>query len=317
MKKRIALDLDKNESTVLVGKALSSEERLQILRLLVEHSATISEIAKTFNMPLSSAALHIKVLEEAGLISTKMQPGIRGSSKSCGIAFEDIYFNVFVHRKNENQAKVIKYDMPIGNYFDCQISEPCGIISEKEYLGLEDTSYGFYSNERFKAQLLWFTSGYVEYRFPADIFANKNVTKLKFSFEICSEAPGNNDNWPSDITVWVNGVEVDKMFIKGNYGDKRGALNPEWWRDNLTQYGELRTVSITKHATFDNKVKCSEATLDSLKLTDNNFVTLKIGVKPDAENLGGLNLFGDKFGDFPQAIIMSVTLGDENQTVFR
>ena len=56
-KKRITLDLTNSEKTALVGKALSSEVRLEILKLLIEHSANISEIAAAMGLPASSAAL--------------------------------------------------------------------------------------------------------------------------------------------------------------------------------------------------------------------------------------------------------------------
>lgn len=80
-KKRISLDLNNLEQTALVGKALSSEVRLEILKLLIEKSANISEIAAAFGLPQSSAALHVKVLEEAGMISVSEKPGVRGRSK--------------------------------------------------------------------------------------------------------------------------------------------------------------------------------------------------------------------------------------------
>ena len=68
-KKRITLDLNHLQQTALVGKALSSEVRLEMLKLLIERSANISELAAEFGLPQSSAALHVKVLEEAGMIS--------------------------------------------------------------------------------------------------------------------------------------------------------------------------------------------------------------------------------------------------------
>ncbi len=46
--------------------------------------------------------------------------------------------------------------------------------------------------------------------------------------------------------------------------------------------------------------------LDDLKLHESNAVSFEIGVKEDAVHRGGLNLFGKNFGDFPQAIIMTL-----------
>ena len=53
-KKRISLDLNNLSQTALVGKALSSEMRLQILKFLIERSANINEIAAQFGIPQNS-----------------------------------------------------------------------------------------------------------------------------------------------------------------------------------------------------------------------------------------------------------------------
>ena len=45
--------------------------------------------------------------------------------------------------------------------------------------------------------------------------------------------------------------------------------------------------------------------LGGLNLTKGNRTTLKIGVKKDAEHLGGFNIFGDKFGDYNQGIVFT------------
>ena len=312
-KKRIKLDLNDVEMTVKVGKALSSEIRLHILKYLVETSANISEIAKKFDIPQSSAALHVKVLEEAGMINTYEKPGVRGSQKVCGIIFEDIYLNAFKHKSNVKNTSTIKLSMPIGNYFDCEVSGNCGLISEKSYLGVEDSPSSFYCDNRNEAQLLWFNTGYVEYRFPTYMLRNKKIEEVSFSFEICSEAPGYQNEWPSDITVWINGTEVDTMFLPGDFGGRRGTLNPEWWGESMTQYGLYKSISVKKDGCFENEEKCSGHTMESLQLAEGNYISLKLGVKPDAKHVGGMNLFGEKFGDYAQNIVMKVKVLNEKE----
>ena len=56
------------------------------------------------------------------------------------------------------------------------------------------------------AQLLWFRAGYVEYRFPNRVPPGARVQSLQLTAEICSEAPLHDLDWPSDITVWINGI---------------------------------------------------------------------------------------------------------------
>ena len=310
-KKRITLDLVNVEKTALVGKALSSEIRLEILKYLIENSANISEIAARFGLPQSSAALHVKVLEEAGMISVKEKPGVRGAQKVCGISFEDIYLDAFSHKVNLNGSKVLQFPMPIGNFYDCEISVNCGIVSEKEYLAVEDYPSSFYCANRNEAQLIWFEMGFLEYRFPTYLLKNGGVKEIAFSFEICSEAPGYQNDWPSDITVWINQQEIDTILLKGNFGDRRGRLNPDWWGNTLTQYGEYKVIKINELGCYDNDVKCSDFTLADMDLANSNYISFKLGVQPDAVHMGGMNLFGEKFGDYEQSLIMSVTIEDQ------
>ncbi|BCK00463.1 ArsR/SmtB family transcription factor [Anaerocolumna chitinilytica] len=307
-KKRIALDFNNKEKIVQVGKALSSEVRLDILKFLIDKSANISEIASTFQIPFSSAALHVKVLEEAGMITATEQAGVRGAQKVCGIAFEDIYFNAFRHKMNRDNMKVYHFPMGIGNYYNCMVNENCGIISERSYLGVEDSPYGFYAQNRHEAQLIWFMSGYLEYRFPNYMLKQSKVKEVSFSFEVCSEAPGYQNDWSSDITVWVNGREIATVYSKGDFGGRRGHLNPDWWSDTMTQFGVLKNVTINGQGCFEDLVKTSEETIDTLGICEDYFISFKIGVKPDAKNLGGMNLFGEKFGDYAQGIVMSVLM---------
>lgn len=307
------MDLDHQETLVQVGKALSSGIRLNILKLLIEKSANISEIANTFDIPLSSAALHVKVLEEANMISVREQPGVHGAQKICGIAFEDLYFNAFRHKNKKVETKVYQLPMPIGNYYNCEGTGNCGIVSERSYLGIEDSPSAFYAENRQEAQLIWFSTGYLEYRFPTYLLRKSHVEEISFSFEVCSEAPGYQNDWPSDITVWINDKEIATIYSAGDFGGRKGRLNPEWWSDTATQYGLLRNVLINEQGCFEDAVKCSEENIESLGILNGYYISFKLGVKPDAKNVGGMNLFGEKFGDYEQGIVMGIKVrnGDD------
>ena len=50
------------ERIIKIGKALSSATRLDILDMLKNTPRSLQEIASILNIPLSSAALHIKTL---------------------------------------------------------------------------------------------------------------------------------------------------------------------------------------------------------------------------------------------------------------
>jgi len=310
MKKRINLDLDRPEESAAVFKALASPERLMILQSLLDKAGgiNISDLAETFKLPLSTAALHVRVLEEAGLIFIQEKPGLRGAQKICAILAEDVYINIFKRKKEESQTRNINFSMPVGNYFDCKVTKPCGMAGKKAYIGVEDSTQAFYSPNRIHAQIVWFTSGYLEYRFPNHFVNHEKLLELSFSFEVCSEAPGYNNDWPSDITVWINGYEAATFRSAGDFGGKRGIYNPDWWPDASSQYGELRCLDISGHGCFGDGRKASDFNLETLKVREDDFVSFKIGVKEDAEYVGGINLFGEHFGNYRQNIIMTAKL---------
>jgi predicted transcriptional regulator len=312
VKKRINLDLYQPETSALVFRALSSPERLRMLQRLVESPTNISELAEEFSLPLSTAALHVKVLEEAGLIFTEEKPGLRGAQKICAVLAEDVFLNIYHRKKDAAPTRSAVYRMPLGNYFDCSVTKPCGIAGRKTYIGTEDAENAFYRPNRIHAQLLWFTTGFLEYRFTNQAIKSEKLLELGFSFEACSEAPGYSNEWPSDITIWINHEEVSTFRSPGDYGGKRGIYSPSWWPDDATQYGDLHRIEINSEGCFCDERKTSTMNLESLHVTEGNFISFKIGVKEDAEYAGGINLFGEHFGNYRQDIEMTVKLERKN-----
>ena len=77
------LNLANEKELTALGKALSSETRIRILHLLGKEPLCVNEIAEMLGIPSSSAALNIRVLEDAGLIRTELKPAARGSMKMC------------------------------------------------------------------------------------------------------------------------------------------------------------------------------------------------------------------------------------------
>ena len=308
MKKSLFLTLSDMEQVASVAKALSSEVRISILKLLDEEAMNVSELAQALHIPVSTAALQVKVLEEAGLVVTQPQPGIRGSQKVSGIKVEKISIDIKRLEDTANEIRSYSISMPIGNYCDINIVPPCGIASERSSLSPYDELIGFYSPERSSAQILWFYKGYLEYRFSNhQLRAAAKVLSVDYSFECCSEALGYNNDWPSDITLWINNIEIGTFTSSGDYGGRRGKNNPDWWPDDCTQYGLLHTLSITSTGCNLDGHPVSTATIDSLMLAQNSFISFKIGVKDKAKNMGGINLFGEKFGDYGQGIVMRIS----------
>lgn len=194
--------------------------------------------------------------------------------------------------------------MPIGHYTDCRIEPVCGLLNTHGPIGAMDDEAAFYDKDRLNAQLLWFQRGYVEYRFSNQALKDHLIKCMEFSFEVCSEAPNYRLDWPSDITVWVNGVELGTWCCPGDYGGRQGRYSPDWWPLSSTQYGMLKRWRVDETGCSLDDVPISQVTLKELHLEGQPYIGLRIGIKQDAVHQGGINLFGDNFGDHNQAIIM-------------
>ncbi len=303
MSQNITLNLDNTEKLALIGKALSSEVRIELLRLLCHCSLNVNEIAEHMQIPASSAAMHVKVLEEAGLIRTELLPAVRGSMKVCHKAVDEIAITAETSMGTE---KVEVINMPVGSYVDYKVQPHCGLVSEKGPIGEEDEPRCFYHQDRASARLLWFKEGYVEYRFPNHMLKDTRETRLELSMELCSEDHEYNLDFPSDITVWVNGVETGTWTCPSDFGGRRGIWNPEWWPDKNTQYGLLKTWKLSEEGTYLDEEKLSDVPLKEYHLNESDYISVRIGVKEDAKNQGGINLFGDGFGDSAQGIRMAI-----------
>lgn len=301
MLKAISLDYNDKAAMLKVVKALANEARINILELLNEKSLNVIEIAEKLSLPISTAALNIKTLEDAGLIFTELQPGIRGSMKLCSRLCDKVLIEIY-RPKGFPQSSTVVYNMPIGYYTDCEIHPTCGLVSKSGSIGIDDDPLSFYLPEHVEGQMLWFYKGFVEYRFPNKFGNEAQGTELAVSFEACSEAPFYRNDWPSDITLWINGVPLGTWTSPGDFGGRRGRNNPPWWPDTLNQYGLLKTWKVDHMKTTLNDEPISAVTLKDLSLEKNPYITLRIGISEDAVNQGGVTLFGEYFGDYAQNI---------------
>jgi predicted transcriptional regulator len=298
------MNLDDVDHLVSIGKALSSDTRIDILKQLRYRDLNVNEIAEILGIPASSSAAHVKVLEEAGMIKTSLQPGIRGSMKVCHVILDHIYLEMNTSKNLEQDEEIIK--MPIGSFTDYRVQPTCGLASNKGPIGAEDDPRCFYLPTRVDAQLIWFGNGYIEYRFPTNSIDNKKVQRVEVSMEMCSEDHEFNLDYPSDITLWINQLEVGTWTCFSDFGGRRGALNPDWWPDKNTQYGQLKTWKVTEQGSFIDDDRSGDVKLNELQLGKLDYISVRIGIKEDAKHKGGVNLFGENFGDFSQNIVMKL-----------
>lgn len=298
------LSIERPDTLYTVARALASPVRISIMRALGRRSMSVGELAEMLDVPMSTTALSVKILEEAGLIVSESQPGMRGAMKLCSRKTAFLSINLVPNEGQNDSA--LTMTMPIGGYCLAEnIKTTCGLVNENGTIGEVDDPRSFYTTDRFGAQLLWFRQGALEYRFSVPRHTEDIVFDwMEVSFEACSEAPMYRDPWPSDISVSVNGKRLGIWTSPCDCGGRRGRLTPEWWSMLSTQYGFLKTWRVDESGSFLENQRISNITIADLGLDGADYISVRIEVPENAENVGGLNLFGEKFGDYAQPLVL-------------
>ena len=298
-------DLVTLERGIEIAKALASEPRLRILQYLVAKTASLSEIARDLGTPIATASLHLASLEKAGLVSSKTAPGKRGQRRLYTRLYDTVMFSLPELERSE-ALDHIELSMPVGAFVDHRVSAPCGLAGADTVIGKLDDPLLFYAPERFDAQLVWLSHGYLEYRFPNPTYERAMPRSLQLSLELCSEAAPSAQDWPSDIFLEINGLPVGVWTSPSDFADRRGSLTPAWWPTWNSQYGLLAAWQVDEAGTSIDGRSVSSVTIADLNLDAQPFVAARIGVADDAVNMGGLNIFGRGFGNHRQDILLQI-----------
>ena len=288
--------------------ALASDVRLEIIQLLSKEELNIKELSEKVGISSPIMLKHIQALEDAGIVTSRMVRKNGSLCRVCTLVFAEYRFMIETRRKNLPLVQM--FSIPIGQYCDISAKPTCGLATAENVITVMDDPRVFWEPERVNAQLLWFTEGYVDYRIPNYLTEEQRLVELELSLEIASEAPDFADDWPSDITFYINGKKLFSWTSPGDYGIKRGILTPEWWPSN--QYGLLKVIHVTPNGTYMDDIKMSEITLDDIYEQTNPFWDIRFEVPGDAEHVGGLTLFGKQFGNHAQDIVMRVFFEKES-----
>lgn len=285
-------------------KALGSDIRIQILKILLENNQmSMNQLANELNISNGALTGHIKKLEECGLISTSNDSSGHGNQKLCSLIQDRILVEI---EKPIDLSNVYNTSIKVGQFSSHNVCPTCGMATSSFEIGeLDDVRY-FDHPDRFNADIMWFTKGYVEYVIPNLIPRNQKITQLSLSAEISSEAPGIDNNWPSDISFYINDTLVGTWTSPGDYGDVRGMFTPEWWPQNWNQYGLLKLLVINHKGTFIDGLKISDITTSELNLDYTSTIRFRIAVEENSAHVGGLTIFGKSFGNYDQDIVVSI-----------
>ncbi|MFE0560463.1 ArsR/SmtB family transcription factor [Paenibacillus sp. NPDC058910] len=286
-----------------IFKALSSEIRIQILELLAKNqSLNLNDLANRLNLSNGAITMHIKKLEDSGLIEINTTGGKHGIQKICYLNKDTL----MVDLRSKDMDNLYEVEIQVGHYSDYQATPTCGLATKDSIIGDFDDPRYFADPERINSEIIWLTEGFLEYRIPNYLKSNQSFREIQFSLELGSEAPGYCDNYPSDICFYVNGIEIGSWTSPGDFGDKRGTFNPEWWPPHLNQYGMLKLIRINKEGSFIDGCRISDVGLDQIQLDYKSELTFRIAVNEQSVNKRGLTIYGKHFGNYSQDLLARV-----------
>ncbi|MEK4343644.1 ArsR/SmtB family transcription factor [Paenibacillus sp. FSL P4-0184] len=286
-----------------IFKALSSEIRILILELLATNQAlNLNEIAKKLNLSNGAITMHIKKLEESGLIEINTSVGKHGIQKVCYLNKDKL----IVDLRSKDVDNLYEVEIQVGHYSNYQAVPTCGLATKDSIIGDFDEPRYFADPQRIESEIIWMAEGFLEYRIPNYLKANQTFREIQFSMEIGSEAPGSNDNYPSDLYFYLNGIEIGYWTSPGDFGDTRGTFNPDWWPPHLNQYGMLKLIRINNEGSFIDGCRISDVTLDDIQLDYKSELTFRIAVTDKPVNKRGLTIYGKHFGNYSQDLLARV-----------
>ncbi|MGN7759986.1 ArsR/SmtB family transcription factor [Paenibacillus sp. 22594] len=290
-------------------EALASEVRWRIMGLIADNERNVKDIAAMLELSPSIVTMHIRKLEQAGLIGSRRVRLNGGTHKMCFLTQKSIEIELpSVSRTTRSREQTIS----VGHYTAFEVHPTCGLGTHEKEIGVWDDPRYFLDPERVHAAILWFGRGYVEYKTPNYLLPDQTPEAIEISMEMASEAPGLRDYWPSDIRFTFNGVTLGMWTSPADFGRAaRGIYTPKWWHRNVNQYGLLKTIRIDALGTFIDGEWMSDVTVDDIKLKE-QFWTLRFAVEEDSVNVGGLTLYGAGFGNHDQDIVIRVYLSESS-----
>ncbi|MCM1567998.1 MAG: winged helix-turn-helix transcriptional regulator [Roseburia sp.] len=283
-----------------IFKALGSEIRIEIIKILLESNGmNLNELASQLKISNGALTSHIKKLEDCGLISISSESLGHGNQKKCSVYLDKILIDIESQEKYKNTYLT---SLRVGHFSDYKVYPTCGMASSTALIGeVDDTRY-FAHPDKYNADILWFTKGYIEYVIPNFIPSGQKIDQISVSLEIGSEAPGTNDIWPSDISFKLNDKKIAVWTSPGDFGNVKGIFTPDWWQPNWNQYGLLKILMINHKGTFIDGLQVSEVSLKDFHFDYRSTIKLKLEVEEDSQYVGGLTLYGKNFGNYNQDI---------------
>ena len=294
------------EGMEALGKALGSSVRIEALRMLsTRGEMSAGGLAEAVGVTGGAMTAHIRVLAQAGLIEVSNVNGKHGLRKMLSLARPQLLLNFAAPQQHARQSEGYSVEIPVGAYAHCKVRPTCGLATADGFIGQLDDPRYFEDPQRYRAGVLWLMEGEITYTIPNYLRRGRALRSISITQEIASEAPGHCDDWPSRIAFHLNGLCVGTWVSPGDYGARRGVFAPDWWHDQMNQYGLRKTLMVTAAGTFMDGERISSVTLSDIPIEDGKPIAYTLRVSA-GERAGGLTLFGEGFGNYSRHLQVTV-----------
>lgn len=300
------IHIDNLNDGLPIFKALGSEIRIRLIKLLLDNKEmNMNELAASLGITNGALTSHVKKLEESGIVTILNEHPGHGNQKICRVCVDKILIDIL---PDEEDVSTNSYsvNIPVGHYYNYSVFPTCGLSTEKGLIGEVDDPRYFAHPSHVDAQILWLGKGFIDYRIPNMMPPGNRMDQFIISFEIGSEAPGTNSNWPSDITFFLNHTKLGTWTSPGDFGDVRGMFTPNWWFPNWNQYGMMKMIVVNRKGTFIDGLKISDVTVSKLAISPQDNISFRFQSQETTANGGGITLFGWEFGNYNQDIRVRV-----------
>ena len=236
-------------------ECFSSATRLDILRMLAEEPLNISELAERLCISSPVVTRHIARLENAGLVISRMLPGKRGIKKVCVLCEQQLVIDLTY--EDSMTVADAPTSLALGSYTAAaNVTAPCGLMVAGRTIGLRDDPRYFQSPEHQNADMLWFSSGSLQYPLPKKLSFTQQ--EVEISFWLCCKTFSQNDGFMT--LTFSSGDSVICTVKEPVHTSADNCLDARFQVVNspLDIQGEKRSLRITKAGTWYGQERVSD-----------------------------------------------------------
>lgn len=292
-----------------LADALGNVQRLKIIQSIIDGPKSITELSNELNIPTSNIMFHVRILEDVKLVKftiTNRTTFISMLTNNVVFKLNDLFELTETPKTTE-----YNYEILLGNYLDIISNGTKFIIAMSENEKLNINFQNRFSSDRFKIQLLTVTHSILVYPLQP-IKQDENLKQIHISLEMCSEAPFYRNDFASDVEFYIDDICICSHRLEGDFGGRKGILNPSWYPISNTQYGELIYIVISElGVTINGKLVNTKININNIDLNEDKIHTFKFGNSDKKGIKGGMNIFGKAFGDHPQNIKIKYIINKE------